>query len=193
MTLLAVERPARRDGLFVVAGTGSRTLQTADSATKWAVWDATWTLLEPLAAEHGDRLVLMTGMAEGFDHLLAKLGFRHGVAVWAAVPNSGYGRHYWGRESQTGQDQFAEFEDILRRCWRVTHVMEDVHGVSGRYLNGRHSNAVRNTWMVEQADRFLVWNPTTRGTAGCLKEITAARVLWDEVTTNTATAVDVPR
>jgi hypothetical protein len=133
----------------------------------------------------GGRLVVMSGCAEGWDACVAWTAIRAGIRLWAAVPNRGYGAHYWGRKSLTGRDQLPEFERILAAAWRVTYVMEEIHGTSALYLDGLHSNFVRNTFMVDKAQEFVVWDPSSRGTAHCLAEIKRAgkpfRVLSAEV------------
>jgi hypothetical protein len=84
------------------------------------------------------------------------------------VPNRGYGSYYW-------RDWSGEFERVLAAAWKVTHVMEDIHGASGIYLNGEHSNKVRNRFMVDTAAEFLAWNTGSTGTDHCVKAINRAR------------------
>lgn len=167
----------------VVAGTGSRSLRVAPREAQVQAWDRCRAAVRGLHDRHGDRLVLMSGCAEGWDEVIARVAATERVRLWAAVPNRGYGAHYWGRNSLTGRDRSREFADILAAAWRVTYVMEDVHGTNGLYLDGVHSNFVRNYWMVDTAAEFLVWDPTSRGTAHCLAVIRKAgkpyRVLSD--------------
>lgn len=166
---------------YVVAGTGSRSLQVAPVEVKRAAANLTADALAGLVEAHGDRLVVMSGMAEGFDACLAYTALRAGVRLWAAVPNKGFGGHYWGRNSLTGRDRLAEFVGILAAAERVTFVMEEIHGTTRLHLDGVHANFVRNSWMVNGgpdgfagADEFVVWDPTSRGTAHCLAEIRRA-------------------
>ena len=172
---------------YVVAGTGSRSLEIADPALPDLAAREIHRALRLLHFQHRDRLVVMSGCAEGFDYLLAWMALRLKMRLWCAVPNRGYGAHYWGRSSLTGRNRLAEFEGILARAWRVTHVMEDIHQARGLYLDGVHANFVRNTWMVGQADEFLVWDPTSKGTAHCLGKIRGAglpyRVLSEQPAT----------
>jgi hypothetical protein len=160
---------------FIVAGTGSKSLKTATQEVKDQAIARTTTALEALKAQHGDRLVVMSGMAEGFDELLANLAIKLEIPLIAAVPNKGYGAYYWGRNSLTGTDRIANFSWMLSKAKKVVYVMEDVHGIArGLYLNGRHSNFLRNDWMVAQANHFLVWDPSSRGTADCFGSIRKA-------------------
>ena len=118
--------------------------------------------------ERGDELIVMSGMAEGFDHLLAVTALKLNIPLWCAVPNRGYGQHYWRKNSLTCRDQYAEFCRLIDAAYRVTYVCSDL------YVNGQHSNFVRNSWMVEQAHEFVVWDPSSRGTAHCVAEISRA-------------------
>ena len=162
---------AAPNDLHILAGTGSRSLQEAPLADKYRAAELTAAELEERRSRFGDRLVVMSGMAEGFDKLLALTALRLDIKLWCAVPNHGYGAYYWGRKSLTGEDRLAEFERILAAAWQVTYVMEDIHHTSGLKLNGKHSNFVRNDFMVERAHEFLVWNPTSSGTKQCLATI----------------------
>lgn len=161
-------------GDYIVAGTGSRSLRVADRAVQVDAYNRCRAAVAALRAEHGDRLVIMSGMAEGWDELLARVALAERVRLWAAVPNRGYGTHYWGRNSLTGRDRSGEFGAILAAAWKATHVMEEIHHAKGLYLNGVHSNMVRNDWMVSVAHRFLVWEPTSRGTDHCFKALRRA-------------------
>src|SRR5690606_5647792 len=123
---------------------------------------------------HGDALVVMSGMAEGFDKCLAIAALNMGIRLWCAIPNKGYSDYYWKRHSLTGEDQSGTFFDIIRKAWRITYVMEEVHNVSAITLNGKHSNFWRNDFMVEKADEFLVYDIPTPGTQQCFKTIKAS-------------------
>jgi hypothetical protein len=158
--------------LYVVAGTGSRSLQTASREDKLNAINLVDAELVRLMETHGDNLVVMSGMAEGFDKLLAMRAIHHGIKLWCAIPNKGYGRYYWGKHSLTGHNVMSQFKDIVDGAWRVTLVMEDVHNLQGIYgPGGKHSNFLRNDYMVEQGDEFLVWDPSSSGTKDCFKSI----------------------
>lgn len=164
-----------RVGDWIIAGTGSRSLRIAPREVQVAASDLMTAKVEQLRAVHGDRLVIMSGVAEGFDELLAVTALKMDVRLWAAVPNRGYSAYYWQRKSVTGMPRMPAFLKLTTAAWRVTYVMEDVHGRRGLYLNGVHSNFVRNLFMVDTAAEFLVWDPTSRGTEHCLKAIERAR------------------
>lgn len=174
---------------YVVAGTGSRSLRTADRSVQVAAQSCLNARIDQLHAEHSDHLVLMSGMAEGWDELIAVTALARGIRLWAAVPNRGYGRWYWGQKSATKTNRLARFDEILSQAWRVTYVMEDVFGTSSLHLDGRHANFVRNDWMVSGrgpwagADDFLVLGPVKprSGTADCVETIKKAGKWRDDM------------
>lgn len=166
---------------YVVAGTGSRRVQVADNAAKRQAWDLAVDRLQSALSVHPD-LTVMSGGAEGWDYCLARAALTLRIPLWLALPNRGYGRHFWGRASVTKTDRYDEFRHLVAQATKVTYVMEEIHGTSQLYLNGVHSNFVRNTWMVRGgrdgfvgADDFLVWNdPISGGTKHCIDEIKKA-------------------
>lgn len=159
----------------IVAGTGARELQVVDVFTKERVVGHIDEQLHVRKEEHGDNLIVMSGMAEGFDKALALRALALNIKLWCAIPNKGYANYYWRDHSLTGMNMINEFNNIIDRAWRVTYVMEDIHGLDNQlYLGGRHSNFLRNDFMVEQATEFLVWDPQSRGTRDCLASIREA-------------------
>ena len=158
----------------IIAGTGSRKLQLADPRVKLLVANMVQNELRERNTLYTNKLVVMSGMAEGFDSLLARAAIGFGIPLWCVLPHKGYGNYYWGDRSVTGQNNMAEFSRILNKAQRVTYVMEDVYHSHGLHVNGRHANHLRNDFMVATADEFLVWDPTSRGTSSCLSSITLA-------------------
>jgi hypothetical protein len=173
------------EGRYVVAGTGPRNLRIAPPEQCADASNRLVATLVPLKEKHGEDLTVMSGLAEGWDELVAITAIRLDIALWAAVPNRTYGRFYWSaRQSVMKHDRVAEFDRILERAWRVTYVMEQVHRTSKLWVNGEHANMLRNTWMVTGAepfpgaDEFLVWNPTSGGTADCFGKILESGKPW---------------
>lgn len=172
---------------FVFAGTGSRSLRTAPREVLVDAMERCTVRIRIRQEQHGDRLVVMSGMAEGWDECVALAALRLGVRLWCAIPNRGYGAHYWGRNSVLGFDRLEAFLGIMSQAWRVTHVMEDVYSQQGIYLDGEHSNFVRNRFMVDGggdfpgADDFGVWGPESRGTAHCVTAIKRAGKWRDDM------------
>lgn len=148
---------------MIVAGTGSRSLRKADPEVRVEAFKRICHALHDLNVNND--LTVMSGMAEGFDQSLAVAANFMGIPWIAAVPNTGYGPYYWGKKSVTGVDRMQDFMDLLFTAEDVVYVCGD------KVYQGRvHSNFVRNTYMVEQADHVLVWEPTSRGTSHCVKE-----------------------
>ena len=152
------------DGKFVIAGTGSRSL-ILDEEKMDKVEDYLIELLYQAKAKHGDNLVVISGMAEGFDEALARSAMCVGITLIAAIPNKGYSAYYWRDNSQLKIDRMDTFQDLAG----YAHRSGGVHYVCGKdiYVNGKHSNFVRNEWMADRADVVWVYNPTSRGTAQC--------------------------
>lgn len=152
------------DGKFVIAGTGSRSLVN-DEEKMEKVEDYLIDLLTQAKAKHGNNLVVISGMAEGFDEALARAAMCVGVTLIAAIPNKGYSAYYWRDNSQLKIDRMNTFQDLAG----YAHRSGGVHYVCGKniYVDGKHSNFVRNEWMADRADVVWVYNPTSRGTAQC--------------------------
>lgn len=152
---------------FIVAGTGSRGLQSVPVEDKIVAKEVVIKELTRLKEKYD--LTVMSGMAEGFDKLLALCAIELDIPLVAVIPNKGYGNYYWGRNSLTGSNMMAQFNDILSKAVKVIYVMEDIYKTSSIYgPGGKHSNFIRNEHMVNECDGLLVWDPSSRGTAQCL-------------------------
>lgn len=181
------EDPMNTD--FIVAGTGSRSIQTGTTIEKQNCMNRILAALREYQSDHTDNLVVITGMAEGFDKALAIASLQLGIRTWAFVPNTGYGVYYWGKHSLTGSPQFDQFHDLLIQMEKVEYTTE-YYGCNPKALyidpttpgtwsgqKGKgliHANFVRNNRMVEVAREFLVWDPTSSGTSQCLAQIKRA-------------------
>ena len=157
-------------GPYIIAGTGSRSFVPTDLARAQLHHH-----LGAVLAAHPD-LELMSGMAEGFDEFIAREAIATGLPFHAAIPNRGYGRYYWGQHSLTGRDRLAEFNELVSQARTVVYVCGN-----NLYLNGMHSNFVRNQHMVDRAHEFVVFNPTSRGTADCVRRIVLARKSYEVI------------
>lgn len=146
---------------LVVAGTGSRSLQLEPNTVKWAVYENVLDKLRELQPNS-----VISGMAEGFDTCIARAALDLNIELVAAVPNKGYGAYYWKHNSVTGQDRYEDYIKLLNAANRVVYVTG-----SQLYVAGLHSNFVRNNWMVDHANHFLVYDPKSRGTAHCFKQL----------------------
>jgi hypothetical protein len=176
---------------YVVAGTGSRSLQVADAATRRLAWDLTLDWLRSTLQDHPD-LIVMSGGAEGYDSCLAHAALHLDLPLWLALPNKGYLAYYWGRASLTGVDRMADAQALMDQAAKVTYVMEEIHGTRELKLNGKHANFWRNDFMVDNATEFLVWDPSSKGTAHCLAQIKRAGLPYEVLTSDsTATTLSV--
>jgi hypothetical protein len=169
------------DSDFVLAGTGSRSLRTAPREVQVEAFERCTERVAQRVLEHGSRLVVMSGMAEGFDECLARVALRLGVRLWCMIPSRSYLGHYWGRTSELERDRLLEAEEILARAWKVTYVAEQILGTKALHVDGLHINFHRNLIMVERADDFVVWDPTSRGTSHCVKAIDKAGMWRDDM------------
>jgi hypothetical protein len=186
------EKEAVTTTRVIVAGTGSRQLQLADGTVKKAVYDWLVKQLTMSADKHGDKLRVMSGMAEGFDALLAYTAMQLDIPFIAAVPEKGYGRYYWGPPNNKGKggsvtrtDRLAVFESYLKAAELVVYVKEEVHGItdSGVFLDVENktaswsrgkglvnANFVRNDYMAQHpgVKGFFVYDETSSGTSHCV-------------------------
>jgi predicted Rossmann-fold nucleotide-binding protein len=166
---------------FVLAGTGSRSLRTAPREVQVAAMDLCMERVAQRIVEHGSRLVVMSGGAEGLDELLARVAIRLGVRLHLVLPSKSYASHYWGRKSVLGRDRLAEFAEIVAAAWKTTCVAEQILHTTSLYVDGLHINFHRNLIMTEWADDFVVWDPSSRGTSHCVSTIRAAGKWRDDM------------
>lgn len=158
---------------FTISGTGSRELVQDES--KFAqVLEYLTDLLAKARAKHGEKLLVISGMAEGFDEALAKAAMANGISLLAAVPNRGYSKYYWKDHSLTDMNRFADFQELAEYANSTGGVVYTCGCVKSQpakcgHWDGRIYNFQRNNWMVDQADIVWVYNPTTRGTAQAYK------------------------
>jgi hypothetical protein len=154
---------------FTIAGTGSRELVQDEDRFAQVLAYLT-DLLAKAKAKHGGGLMVISGMAEGFDEALAKAAMACNINLLAAIPNRGYSKYYWRNHSLTGLNRMAEFQKLAQYANSTGGVVYTCGCVKSQpakcgHWDGRIYNFQRNNWMVDQADVVWVYNPTTRGTA----------------------------
>lgn len=154
---------------FIVAGTGPRSLQTASVDDKKAAYSIVAKELIRLRASYGEDLLIMSGMAEGFDNLLATVALDLEIPLYCAIPSKSYGSYYWGQKSATGQNRLARFNEMVKAAKYVTYVDKVTPGMQGFYRDGKHVNFIRNEYMVFSANAFLIWQSDSPGTRNCIK------------------------
>lgn len=163
------------EGKFVIAGTGTRQLINEPQEYRHKVLNYMVDLLEKAKLKHGaDNVVVISGMAEGFDEALARAAVIAKVPFIAAVPNKGYVQYYWGAPkmfnkngksgSRTGKSRYKLGMELLAKAAEVVHVCDGIYGEDGRL-----SNFIRNEWMADRASVVWVYNPNnTSGTQHCV-------------------------
>ena len=160
---------------LTIAATGSRSSRITPGLV--AKLDA---FLEGRSAAHD--LKVISGMAEGWDELVARRCTTLGVPFIAALPDPGYGAYYWSAErSRSGKDRLAELDELLGAAIEVRYVCQGPYGL----LDGRraHSNFVRNQWLVDNANELVAHREPglSRGTDDCLRRALEAGKPWVEL------------
>ena len=120
------------------------------------------------ARDADDELVLISGMAEGFDEAIAKIGMREGIPYIACVPNPTYGNYYWRDHSVTGRNRIETFRELMSHAQDIIFVCNSI------YQNGEHSNFVRNQYMVDICDMAYVYKPQSSGTRDAVRRLDRA-------------------
>lgn len=146
---------------MIFSGTGSRDLALAPPVHRASV---SYFIRRELLKRLPESVI--SGGAEGFDHLLALNALTLEIPLILAVPSPDYGEYYWTKKSITGMSRASEWNEMLEHAARVVYV-------SSWHMNGR-ANLIRNQWMVDNADDFLVYKPSSRGTSDCVRRIEAA-------------------
>lgn len=174
---------------LILMGTGSRSLKTAPAERKAEVRALLRLELERVIAKY-DEVTIVSGMAEGWDELLAITAFEYSLPVIAHLPNTSYGRYYWGDHSLTGNDRMAEFLSIRNRCEQVVYTTQLIAAMLPKadikpnaikvpfydivkrefhptYME--YTNMARNTQMILSSTACVVYDPSSSGTANCVK------------------------
>jgi len=115
-----------------------------------------------------EEITLITGMAEGWDEAIAKVGMRNDIPYIAYVPHPTYGDYYWGRKSLTGKNRLNTFHELL------AHATETIVISQHLYVNGQHVNFLRNQWMVDACDMAVVYDSQSRGTRDAVARLKMA-------------------
>lgn len=153
--------------MFYVMGTGSRSLVTEPDHVRKEAYGITERYILQLQEEHPD-LVIISGMAEGWDELIAVIAVRNNIPFHAYIPHPTYGEYYWGRKSLLGRDRLARFRELMSSAEHVHITTTDL------YVHGVHANFLRNQDMVNACDMALVYNPESRGTRDAVTRLVQA-------------------
>lgn len=175
----------------IVMGTGSRSMLTHPEARD-IYGNLEWYLGELHKREVGG-IHLITGMAEGWDEAVAKVGYRNSIPYDAYVPTKDYGKYYWGRKSLLGIDRLHVFEELLGGARKVIY-LEDIYGQPRFMRRGEidqytiagpnyqtspgfwlHANMARNEEMVKISDMAVVYEAGSAGTRDAVARLRAAK------------------
>lgn len=172
-----------------IMATGSRSMVTDPNAkTIYENLKAHILHLKDLEPDH--HIILITGMAEGWDEAFAKIGMREGIEYHVYLPTRDYGNYYWGQKSLTGHNRMEMFNQLVDGAARVTY-LEDIYGeprfmrmrevdqwtIAGPnyFVNGIwiHANMARNQVMVDNArgGRALVYDTGSAGTRDAVSRL----------------------
>lgn len=109
-------------------------------------------------------IIGVSGGAEGFDELFLNVLDELCIPNEIHIPNKTYGDYYWKKNSLTGRDRSKTFNYMLD-----SH--NHIFVCPSLYVNGEHSNLIRNKNMCIYAYRGIgfVYNPSgaSRGTIHC--------------------------
>lgn len=166
--------------VHVIAGTGSRSFQDLPEEERQRILADLKVYLvteaDRITAEHdGRQTVVMSGGALGWDAWLARAAMDVGLGVVFCIPNKGYGDYYWGKVGRADN-----FYRMLALGMFTEFTLEEVHKQTGIYYREpwtherTHSNFMRNQRMVDLADQFVVYQPSSRGTKDCVDRIKRA-------------------
>lgn len=146
---------------MIISGTGTR--QLIKNPTRWSqVADQ----IDQVFAVHDDIDLIVSGGAEGFDELLAWRAYVNEIPYALYIPNPTYADYYWKKHSVTGINRTEDFRDMILFAATTHYVCQSI------YVNGEHSNFIRNKAMIDVADLMIVCSPiTSSGTGHAYKYI----------------------
>lgn len=180
-----------------IMGTGPRSMVTAPDRVE--IYQNTEAhVLHLQEIEPDGKIILISGMAEGWDEAIAKIGLRNGIEYHVYLPTRDYGNYYWGQHSLLGVSRIAIFNQLVDGAARVTY-LEDIYGpprfmrrheidkytIAGpNYnINGLwvHANMARNQVMVDncRGGRALVYDANTPGTRDAVARLKQARLGYE--------------
>lgn len=163
-----------------LAGTGPRQMVTWNSTLLQEVVDRTTQAIEPWTEV--DDVTLISGFAEGFDTVIILAAMQLSLPYIGCIPNRGYGRYYWGKNSLTGRDRMEQFNGYVADAVEIEYTNE-YYGTDGLYRNGKHMNFWRNQRMVDRADGLLAWAKDKKeadgGTKDCVQRAINAGIHID--------------
>ncbi len=180
-----------------IMGTGSRSMLTEPNVREiYENLKAHILHLKELEPDH--HILLISGMAEGWDEAIAKVGMREGIEYHVYLPTRDYGNYYWGQHSLLGINRMEMFNTLVDGAARVTY-LEDIYGeprfmrkgeidkhtIAGPnyFINGiwLHANMARNQVMVDNSrgGRALVYGKESSGTRDAVSRLRQAKLDYE--------------
>ncbi len=169
-----LDNPKVPEQFLALMGTGARAMRTHPEVQEIFTHTQQRVLqIRDIAQEMGKELVLISGLAEGWDEAIATIGLRNEIKYVAMVPHPTYGDYYWGRNSITGQNRLNVFKALLEGASEVRYTS---NGPLYAIENGKsiHVNFIRNQHMINVSNRALVYDPTSRGTRDAVARMVVA-------------------
>lgn len=143
---------------YKVMGTGSRKMVIQPDRQE--IYDKLEAEIFKLREEHKD-LVLVSGMAEGWDEAIALVGLRNNIPYEVHIPNKGYGDYYWSAQhSLLKQNRMGRFNQLVNGAAKKIIVCNSI------YVNGVHANFIRNQSMIDASDLALVYHAPGQADGG---------------------------
>ncbi len=133
--------------------------------------------LQNSTIQNNKPLAIMSGFAEGWDEIIAKVAIDLNYPLIAIVPNKSYGSYYWGKNSISGTNRIDEFHSLLAKAIYVEYVCNGIYGtINEKRL---HANFVRNQRIVDIGNYFIAYdlkqNEKSNGTRDCTRRILASK------------------
>lgn len=104
---------------------------------------------------------LVTGGQEGFDEACAKIAMRNDIPYLIALSNDMFPHHYWGNASV-----LRNVPDRLQTFKTIKDAAQEIKIVSPGdkvFIDGTHTNHIRNQWMIDETMEFIPEGNTAVG------------------------------
>jgi hypothetical protein len=160
-----------------IMGTGSRTMLLEEDCREiYAILEYKIMLMQELFGP----LHLISGMAEGWDEAIAKVGARNDIPYSVYLPNPSYGSYYWGQHSLLRTNRLGVFNTLVEGAAEVHTISQRVY----KYVDGEriHSNMLRNQAMVNASQYALVFRPRqgfSPGTNDAIRRLRQANIPYE--------------
>jgi hypothetical protein len=164
---------------MIISGTGPRKLISASKEYRHHISESITAHLKNLV-----RTEVLSGGQEGFDEALSFIAMRCELPLHLAIPNRGFGQYYWEKNSLLKLNRIRRFREMIEyaeNTGSVTYVMEDCHKTNELYLDGVHSNYIRNQYLISSADFFLVNDPSVRSVGDFVRRLDLADKPYEEI------------